>query len=194
MDLRSVTAILAPCRYLVVCILVWGCSKDVSHLYTFHHPIGKAPLVLGTDHTGSEFRSDTLAGKVWLASFFFTSCPDVCPTMNRAIADIVRKFPGDALRIVSISADPDYDTPEVMAEYAQEFTHGDKRWAFVNVPYDSMLTLARRGFILQAPEEPLMHSSRVILVDEDYQIRDYFSLIDSSDVKRLTTILNEKGI
>ena len=83
------------------------------------------PPVLGTvpefrlvDQTGATFGPGRLAGRVWVADFVFTRCPDVCPRMTERLAGVHRAL-GDNADLVSVSVDPAYDTPERLADFAR---------------------------------------------------------------------------
>lgn len=84
------------------------------------------------DHEGRPFGSKELEGKVWIADFFFTRCPSICPELTRKMIDVESRFEGeDGVRFVSFSVDPEHDKPEVLRDYRQKFRIDDPRWTFV---------------------------------------------------------------
>src|SRR5262249_54808382 len=74
-----------------------------------------------TDRLGKPFGSNELAGHVWIADFFFTSCPTRCPELTETMKRVQKRMRnmGDAVFLVSISVDPERDTLEKIAEYAK---------------------------------------------------------------------------
>lgn len=149
-----------------------------------------APVVRGTDENGREFSSTGLNGKWWIASFFFTTCPSVCPALNTVQASLQKEF-GDRIRFVSITTDPETDTPEAMKRYGEGFGAKQGIWHFVRMSADSVRELSVKGFALMDPVEPEMHSTRFVLVDGEQRIRDYFDSADTARVAQLKTILSQ---
>jgi len=145
------------------------------------------------DQRGAVFTSSSLTGKYWIGSFFFSRCQTVCPALNRVKSRIQREF-GTKLSFVSISSDPEFDTPEVLAAYAQEFAQEGGAWWFVRMPKDSMLTVASQGFGLISPAEPEMHSTRFVLVDPAMQVRGFYDSEDTAAVAKLRADLKGLGL
>jgi protein SCO1/2 len=143
-----------------------------------------------TDQTGARFGSNDLAGRYYIADFIFTSCAGVCPTMTSAMAELERQFADDdRVRFVSITVDPDTDTPERLAEYAARFGAAPDRWHFLTGPTAEIETLARDRFMLGSGDEPINHSSRFVLVDDSGGIRGYFDGTDAESVAILRSDL-----
>jgi cytochrome oxidase Cu insertion factor (SCO1/SenC/PrrC family) len=145
------------------------------------------------DQRGAVFTSTSLTGKYWLGSFFFTRCQTVCPALNRVKSRIQREF-GTKLSFVSMSSDPEFDTPEVLAAYAQEYAQEGGAWWFVRMPKDSMLAVASQGFGLISPAEPEMHSTRFVLVDPAMQVRGFYDSEDTAAVAKLRADLKGLGL
>src|SRR5690242_5381640 len=98
--------------------------------------IAQVPAFALRDQDGRELGPDALRGKVWIANFMFTSCPDVCPLLTSKMAAVRQRLVADraAVHYVSFSVDPAHDTPEVLKRYAIE--HGADRadWSFLTGP------------------------------------------------------------
>ena len=138
------------------------------------------------DKDGKSVALDDLKGQVWVANFFFTSCSAQCPMMNTRMAQIQRALPeGAAAKLVSITVDPEKDSPEVLAEYAKTFHAKDGRWLFLTGDKQAIIRLAREGFMLPAGDNPNDHSLRLALVDRDGRIRGYFNSTDDDSVAQL---------
>ncbi|MEM6768965.1 MAG: SCO family protein, partial [Bacteroidota bacterium] len=125
------------------------------------------------------FGSDSLKGKVYVADFFFTSCPTICPRVKRQMRRLEEKFGNNPdFALVSFSVDPKRDTPERMKEYAEklEITDHD-RWRFI---YGDMFEIhdLDADYLSIAEENASApggfdHSGYVVLVDRDGYVRSY---------------------
>lgn len=101
----------------------------------------------------------------------------------------------DAVRLVSVTVDPDYDTPAVFTEYAKHHGADTRRWAFLSGAKKEIYSLIQDGFYLgvddepapgeATPEEPIIHSSRFVVVDGQSQIRGYYDVYDAEDLDRM---------
>jgi cytochrome oxidase Cu insertion factor (SCO1/SenC/PrrC family) len=110
---------------------------------------GSIPDFALTDQRGRLVRRSDLDGNVWIASFIFTNCPDECPLMTAEMARLQSDLAYmNALRLVSISVDPDRDTPAVLSQYAERFNADPGRWVFLTGDKRAIYRLAREGFRL----------------------------------------------
>jgi protein SCO1/2 len=140
-----------------------------------------------TASTTDPVSMESLRGKVWIADFIFTNCAGPCPIMTSHMAELHRAFESDdRVRMVSISVDPERDTPEVLAEYATKFGADTGRWHFLTGDVETIHELAVKGFKVGSVDNPILHSDRFILVDLQGVIRGYYTGSDSSDLLRLT--------
>lgn len=158
-----------------------GCSRPVPLPV-----LSKVPPFQLMAHSGAAFDSARLAGKPWLASFFFASCNGPCPRMNTAIHDLQERtysFPG--LRIVSFTVDPEHDTPEVLAAYAKRYKADPERWYFLTGARETISALARDAFLVGALDEARSHSTRIMLVDGRSQVRGHFPAAEKEDTEAL---------
>jgi cytochrome oxidase Cu insertion factor (SCO1/SenC/PrrC family) len=124
---------------------------------------GSIPNFALIDQSGHPVRRGDLEGKVWIADFIFTNCPDECPLMTVEMAQMQSELAHMAdFRLVSISVDPDRDTPAVLSEYAERFNADPGRWLFLTGDKRAIYRLAAEGFRLGIvdPAEP-SHSSPV---------------------------------
>ena len=152
--------------------------------------LGTVPAFALTERSGQPLRAEDLAGRVWIADFVFTRCPDVCPALTARMARLQPAGDGnDTVRLVSFSVDPVHDTPEVLRAYAERAgARGD--WLFVTGARDAMAALLRDGFRVAfaddgPPTSPITHSDRFVLVDRQLRIRGYYHGSDPDDVDRL---------
>ena len=135
--------------------------------------------------------SADLAGRVWIADFVFTRCPDVCPLLSTRMAALQKSLAtgDDPVRLVSISVDPAHDTPAVLAEYAERY-HAGPGWLFLTGSRDAVAGLLRDGFRVAfaddgPPASPITHSDRFVLVDRQLRVRGYYHGNDEADLRRL---------
>lgn len=149
------------------------------------------------------FSNKSLEGKVYIADFFFTSCPDICKSMTSSLLRVQERFKkNDRIEIVSFSIDPAFDTPNVLSQYAEKYKISTDKWNLLTGDKEAIMNLGQCGFYITAKEEALgqkpslSHSDKLILVDTKGRIRGFYSGTDQEDVKRLLTeisiLLNEK--
>jgi cytochrome oxidase Cu insertion factor (SCO1/SenC/PrrC family) len=94
-----------------------------------------------------------LRGKVWVANFIYTHCTDTCPLQSARMAQLQAEFSAEPdLRLVSITVDPEQDTPQVLAEYAGRFGADRDRWLFLTGEKKALYTLALEGFRLSVAD------------------------------------------
>lgn len=147
-----------------------------------------------TSHRGETVTLDDLAGTPWIADFIFTRCGLSCPLMSTRMAELDDERVPPQMRLISISVDPQHDTPEVLAEYAAAFS-ASERWSFLTGPEEEILELALEGFHLAvdpdppegmaSPEEPIVHSTRFVLVDGRGRIRGYYDGMSREGIEAL---------
>jgi protein SCO1 len=130
-----------------------------------------------------------LMGKIWIADFIYTTCPDQCPMMSRAMQVIQGLVPKKApVHLVSVSVDPKRDTPPVMAQYAQKYHSEPGRWSFLTGKEADILELTKSFQLpapVQAPKNLIDHSQQLVLVDARSRIRGYYDGTNELEVKRL---------
>lgn len=161
-----------------------GASSSIDTLPTLR----TVSSFTGVDQDSASFSAQSMRGKVWLASFFFTRCGTVCPALNNVLAGLQREV-GTKVSFVSLTSDPEYDTPMVMKRYAQEYGANESTWRFVTMPLDSMITVASRDLGLIEPTSPDIHSTRFVLIDSSMQVRGFYDSADTADVAKLRRIL-----
>ncbi|MBI3333224.1 MAG: SCO family protein [Candidatus Omnitrophica bacterium] len=147
-----------------------------------------------TDETGRPFESGRLKGKVWVADFIFTSCAGSCPQITERMRSLQGRLPA-AVQLVSISVDPARDTPTALAGYAKRAGAEPGRWHFLTGSAAAIESLVRGGFRLsyaegEGPGEPITHSVRFALVDQQGRIRGSY---DSTDQKAVDHLLKDAG-
>ena len=154
--------------------------------------LGSVPEFSLTEANGTTLQRADLLGKVWIASFLFTRCGEACPLMMQHEARLQPDLPlRDDLRLVSFSVDPDWDTPKVLTEYAHTFGADQSHWLFLTGDKKQVYHLACDGFHLAAQpadptkEMPILHSTRLVLVDRGGAIRGYYDSSDPVEMQKL---------
>ncbi len=152
-----------------------------------------APTFELTHYDGRTVRNKDLLGKPWIADFVFTRCPGVCPIMTQRMKELASDLPPGIAHYVSISVDPEHDTPEVLKAYAQKHEAGPD-WYFLTGTESEIYPLIREGFLLAldaSPEsssegaEPIVHSNRFVLVDAQGKIRGYYNSFNAEELAQL---------
>jgi protein SCO1/2 len=164
-------------------------SKDIQSVLSELRVYGTTPDFLGITDSQTELTSKDLHGKLWLISFFFASCGDICPKMNAVKSKIIANNKSDSLRFLSVTVDPETDTPEFLSKHRREMKFSDNRWLFLRMKNDSILQQFMNGLLVGYSENPENHSARIILIDSKFQIRGYFDALDTKHVDSLESIL-----
>ncbi|MEZ5173837.1 MAG: SCO family protein [Bacteroidia bacterium] len=157
---------------------------------TVYHSI---PEFEFTDQSGNPFGSNDLKDKIYVANFFFTSCPTICPKMQTLMKKVHDTDDFERLndfRMVSFTVDPDNDTPEVLAEFAARVKANPDRWHFLTGNRDSIYKLAYEGYMANTMEDSaapggFLHSDLMFLIDRNNHIRGIYEGTSLTDVKRL---------
>ncbi|MCA9535833.1 MAG: SCO family protein [Myxococcales bacterium] len=159
-----------------------GCEPDRPLPPVLH----ELPDFTAIDQGGRAFQPATLAGHVWVANFIFTDCPSVCPMLTAQMGNVQRRLMPRApdVRYVSITVDPERDTPEVLAAYAARHDANLNTWRFLTLgDHESTQQLVVRGFRVRMGErerqpngdDDIMHASHFVLVDGQRHVRGYYS-------------------
>lgn len=170
-----------------------------SALGTFSLPVlAQLPDFRLTERNGQQLGLADLRGTVWIADFIFTRCPGPCPRMSSRMAALQRDLRSeDALRLVSISVDPEFDTTEVLARYADRYDADAGRWFFLTGDKTAIHQLAKSGFLVGGVDDVTLHTTRFVLVDRQGRVRGYYSSSDEEDLRKLGTdargLLRETG-
>lgn len=142
-----------------------------------------------TDEAGQPFSSADLKGKVWIASFFFARCPSICPKLMAEQAkllphldDLTDRAGTSPVLLVSITVDPEHDTPEVLAAYANKLQAPAGRWKFLTGDREVIKELSVKRFLLGMGDREavggdvydIVHSGKLALVDQNGDVRGYW--------------------
>lgn len=156
------------------------------------HRIGKFSFL---NQDGGKTTLATVKGKIFVAEYFFTTCNNICPIMNREMTKVQERFKGNPnVKILSFTVDPETDSVPVMKAYAEKHHAVDGQWYFLTGNKDSLYYLARHSFFVLKPDEvkqkdgsfsPFIHTNNFVLVDRHLRIRGYYDGTDSTEVDQL---------
>ena len=173
--------------FLCLCVSVVTSACKHEPELTRLYPLPDFSL---TDQTEKTVTLADLKGKVWVADFIFTNCGGTCPMMTDKMRKLQEGLPAE-IRLVSITVDPNRDTPKALAAYAAEHGATRERWLFLTGDKQSLYDLCVKGFKLPLDESggtaagPIAHSTRFVLVDRQGEIRGYYSGTEEQDLMRL---------
>ncbi len=179
---------------LILCLVILGISNlaerlEAPKVYVQREApdFGPAPEFDLIDQRGAKLSSEDLENKVYVAAFFFSSCRGPCPVINANMARLHKQFSKyPRVRFLSISVDPQTDTPEVLADYARKFVDpNDSSWSFLTGQKDKIYTLVTEGFKVGLSGNPPIHTTRAVLVDQSAKIVGFYDATDSAKVKEL---------
>ena len=135
-----------------------------------------------TNQVGKVVRAEDLQGSVWVANIIFTRCLGPCQKMTRVMEKLQSEFAGNSkVRFVSITADPGYDTPEVLRRFAERYHADPSRWHFLTGPKVDIIRVAVDDLKLtvvdkaererENPEDLFLHSTISVVVDARGRLR-----------------------
>ena len=167
--------------FVILIFGIWAVPKIVDQ---FSQPelavIGKVPDFNFTNQNQKNITNQVYKGKVYVVEFFFTTCPSICPIMNKNMVKIQNEFFGNPnLGIASFSIDPVIDTPQVLKEYANQYKITNANWNLLTGDKEAIYELANKGFNLYVGENSEVeggfeHSGFFALIDKEGNIRSRF--------------------
>lgn len=136
-----------------------------------------------TESGGGTFARQDLKGKAWLVNFIFTRCPGMCPTMSLQFQMIGKTLPKN-VNLLSVSVDPEYDTPQILEEYAHKYRLENGSWYFLTGPKNDVNELIK-SFHIGTDDDPNAHSLRFVLIDDKAQIRGYYDSTEADVIRKI---------
>lgn len=146
--------------------------------------LGRLPEFALTDQTGRPFGTRELRGQVFVADFIFTRCAMVCPRLTEKMATLR----GGPALLVSITVDPDNDTPEALAAYGARFGADARTWKFLTGSSKEIERAVVEGFkqgMEREDEFSILHGTKLVLVDADLELRGFYDSADEAELARL---------
>jgi protein SCO1/2 len=165
------------CLVFGLFLLLAGCQKPLK-------VFGDVPAFQLIDQNGKPFDSAVLNGHVWVADFAFTNCEATCPRMSSRMRAL-QKATHPSIKLISFTVDPDRDTPQVLAAYAQRFNADSARWSFLTGSKQALNALDQDAFKLGTISTDIEHSTRFALVDRKGRIRGYYGIAEGNPVEKI---------
>lgn len=143
-----------------------------------------------TSQLGQPVSQADLDGSIYVADFFFATCPDICKAMSSQLVRVQEAFRNEPMvKIASFTVNPEYDTPEVLKEYSERYDADPEKWYFLTGDREELYRLAQKGFYLPVMQvegqQDFIHSEKFMLVDKDRYVRGIYDGTDAEDVDRL---------
>jgi len=155
---------------------------------TVYHTIPDFELV---NHLGEKVNRKDYSGNIYVADFFFATCPTICPKMATHMLELQNHFyDRKDFKLLSHTVNPEHDSVPVLYEYSREVHAIDSVWNFVTGEREDIYQLAYEGYFANAMEDDLapggfLHSSNLFLIDKQGRIRGVFDGTSTSDVNDL---------
>ncbi len=147
------------------------------------------------DETGTSFSITELDGRIWVADFIFTRCGSQCPVMSthmRKLQNWLEENEMGNVQLVSVTVDPESDSPEALKRYAEAFKADPERWHFLTGDRKTIYDYILNDFHLETAENEgkpvadlFVHSDKFVLLDRNRHIRGYYSAMEDRDMEKL---------
>jgi protein SCO1/2 len=144
---------------------------------TIYHTI---PDFSFTNQNGEQITQNTFKDKIYIADFFFTTCPTICPIMKTQMLRVYEKFKDNPeVMILSHTIDPKHDSVAVLHEFADRLGVTGDMWQFVTGDQDEIYDIGQNSYMVTAREDPgepggYLHSGAFLLVDKQKRIRGIY--------------------
>ena len=156
-----------------------------------------APFTM-TNQNGQTITEKDYENKVYVADFFFTTCPSICPIMTKNMFSLQEKLKTKypEVKLLSYSVTPEIDTIEQLKRYAIENKVDDKIWNLVTGDKKEIYTLARKSYLVVQNDgnggpHDMIHTENFVLIDKENRIRGYY---DGTDINEMDRLITEIGM
>ena len=198
-------------KYFISALLltiIISCSNQEGPLPYLGQKINKGDSILYhqirqfdfIDQDSAKTNNQLLADYIYIADFFFTSCPSICPKVTKEMMKINEEFKSEPLiKLISFTLDPKRDTPAKLKQYAYNLEVKTDKWIFVHGDKGDTYELAQDFFVTAIEDEDapggVAHSGQIVLVDKQGHIRSFSDGTDPTTTSRLIqdirTLVNE---
>ena len=152
-----------------------------------YHKIADFELI---NQNGRTITQDDYTDNIYIADFFFTTCQTICPIMTDHMIEIQERLKNDTLvKLLSHSVIPEYDTPDILKEYALKKGVDSTRWNLVTGSRAHIYELARKSYLavkdIPGEENAMVHTENFMLIDKKRQIRGFYDGTKAKEIDRL---------
>lgn len=155
-----------------------------------------------TERSGKEIKKEDLLGKPWVVGFVFTRCAGPCPKVTAQMRRLQDQFgqDGEDVRLVTMTVDPDYDTPEMLTRYANAFKADEARWLFLTGDKETMYRYIEKNFKMpvqemqgedRKPGYEVLHTTNLLLVDAEGRVRGKYNALSPEEMAKLRADLKK---
>jgi cytochrome oxidase Cu insertion factor (SCO1/SenC/PrrC family) len=148
----------------------------------FEKPIGQWLDIPAVERSGRELRTAELVGRYLVVDFVFSSCAGTCPPLQAAMQSLQEATKDAAdVRLVSLSVDPEHDTPELLRGWADAYKADPERWLFLRADAKDVRRLMTDGLKVGGGEELILHSNLFLVVDPTGAVRGRYTPLDHAN-------------
>jgi protein SCO1/2 len=202
---RRIAALVGKPAFWVAFVLI-GMALPIARTVAIELPpplpvLGTLPEFTFKNQYGEDYGTAQLKGRLWVANFIFTRCPTACPRFTKQMFTLQHRGRGlgQAFHLVSFSVDPEYDTPEVLLDFAQQNRVSPRAWTFLTGELGSIKDIVVNGLKVYMENAPgleddlnaIMHGTHFVLVDDQMRIRGYY---DSNEEDAVDRLLRDAGL
>ncbi|MFV0604891.1 MAG: SCO family protein [Niabella sp.] len=179
-------------------LLAVGFYMGISYLIPGYNdrklePISKVTTFSFTNQDGKAITNEDVAGKVYVAEYFFTTCPGICPMMNTNMKQVYEKYKGNPdFLILSHTCDPNNDNPARLKVYADSMGVSTQQWIFLTGRKDSLYNMARLSYAIDDPannftniEDDFLHTQFWALVDRKGNVVKIYDGLKQKEINKL---------
>lgn len=156
-------------------------------------PVSKVSVFRFTNQDGQPVTNKDVAGKIYVAEYFFTTCPGICPMMNDNMKQVYEKYKGNPdFLILSHTCDPKTDNAAQLKHYADSMGVNTKQWIFLTGRKDSLYNMARLSYTIDDPannltsiEDDFLHTQFWALVDRKGNVLKIYDGLKQKEINRL---------
>lgn len=183
----------------LIILLAIGCSSKKEKLPyygnvkyegndTIYHTIQDFEVM---DQDSNVVNNQTFTGQIYVADFFFTFCPTICPVMTKQMTRVYQKYEGNnQVALLSHTIAPSYDSIPVLKDYANKLGAKTEKWRFVTADRDYIYDLGEKSYMVMADKDPeaaggYVHSGAFLLIDKERRVRGVYDGTEKEQVDKL---------
>ncbi len=153
---------------------------------TDYHRVSDFRLI---DQFGQTITLDSFRNKIFVANFFYATCPGICKKMNYEQQQAIKGFAwNSSVKFISYTVDPEHDSAAVLLQYAQLHQAAPYQWYFLTGDKKQIYDLARKSYFVAAEDSGhgnFVHTDNMVLVDAKHHLRGYYHGTDSAEVSKM---------